>query len=268
MPLDKPVPVKDMMGRSLYLKQDPQRIISLVPSLTELLYDLGLDQRVVGITKFCIHPEGWRKEKSIIGGTKTINFEAIHRLDPDLIIANKEENKQEDIEQLSENYPVWVSDISDFDDALHAIEWIGEITRSEKQAQRINFSIHKSWSRIDPFIYEKRTCLYLIWNDPIMIAGKGTYIDDILARINFENLTDKKRYPAISIEEIIALDPEFLFLSSEPFPFKEQHLSYFSKALTKTKVILVNGEMFSWYGSRISLAGDYFSKFLREIDNY
>ena len=268
MPLGKEKPVKDMMGRSLFLTQDPQKIISLVPSITELLYHLGLGERVVGITKFCIHPGIWKKEKTIIGGTKTINFNAISKLEPDLIIANKEENSEEDISKLAQNYPVWLSDISTFDDALHAIEWIGEITQSEKQAQRINFSIHKSWSRINPFEYKKRTCLYLIWNDPIMIAGKGTYIDDILTRINFENLADKSRYPVVSIENIKALDPEFLFLSSEPFPFKEQHINYFSKALTKTKVILVDGEMFSWYGSRMSLAGDYFSKFLKEIENY
>ncbi len=267
MPLDSTASIKDMMGRSLTLNGPPNRIICLVPSLSELLYSLKLKEKVVGISKFCIHPEEWHKEKVKVGGTKKVNFKIIKQLQPDLIIANKEENNEEDIKLLSQNYPVWVSDINSFDDALHAIEWIGEITDSEKEAQKLIFFIHKSWSYLSPFDLRKRSCVYLIWNDPIMLAGKKTYINDILSRINFENLEEKTRYPIRSIEDLIKLKPEYLFLSSEPFPFTEKHRLYFSKILPETKVVLVDGEMFSWYGPRMRAAADYFGDFLNGLDN-
>ena len=267
MPLHKPSPIKDMMGRSLILDGSPKRIISLVPSLTELLYSLRLKEKVVGISKFCIHPEEWHSEKVKVGGTKKVNFKIIKKLQPDLIIANKEENNEEDINLLSQNYPVWVSDINSFDDALHAIEWIGEMTDAEKEAQKLIFFIHKSWSDLSPFDTRKKSCVYLIWKDPIMLVGKNTYINDILERINFENLETESRYPNRNIEELKKLKPEYLFLSSEPYPFSEKHRQYFSKMLPESKIILVDGEMFSWYGSRMRIAADYFGNLLRELDN-
>jgi ABC-type Fe3+-hydroxamate transport system substrate-binding protein len=267
MPLDKTKSIKDMMGRSLKLNGPPKRIISLVPSLTELLYTLRLKEKVVGITKFCVHPEEWFNEKVKVGGTKKVNFKIIKELQPDLIIANKEENSEEDIKLLSQLYPVWLSDINSFDDALHAIEWIGEITDTEKEAQKLIFFIHKSWSNLTPFDLRKRTCVYLIWNDPIMLAGNKTYINDILSRINFENLEGENRYPIRSIEELKKLKPEYLFLSSEPFPFNENHRSSYSEILPESKIVLVDGEMFSWYGSRMRAAADYFGDFLNDLDN-
>lgn len=119
------------------LQQLPRRIVSLVPSQTELLYDLGLEEETVGITKFCIHPEAWFRSKARVGGTKNVDIDKVRALQPDLIIANKEENVKEQIEALADIAPVWVSDIQDLDDALDMIRSIGHITGRQEKAELI-----------------------------------------------------------------------------------------------------------------------------------
>jgi ABC-type Fe3+-hydroxamate transport system substrate-binding protein len=259
--------MNDMLGREVLLPKKPQRIICLVPSISELLYALHLGQRVVGITKFCVHPTEWRKSKAIVGGTKKVDLKRIELLQPDLIIANKEENTIEDIEQLAKHYPVWVSDINSFDDALHAIERLGELTQSEKRSKYLNFSIHKAWSRVPLHSYPYKTCAYLIWNDPIMVVGRNTYINSILEKNHLKNCIKKERYPELSIEDLQANKPDIVFLSSEPYPFKQKHVKALSKLLPDSKIMLVDGEMFSWYGSRMIAAADYFKSLLAEIHN-
>ena len=133
--------IVDMTGRRIHLPPIPQRIISLVPSQTELLYDLGLQDRVVGITKFCVHPNIWFRTKTRVGGTKQLHPKIINDLHPDLIIANKEENDKEQIEALSQKYPVWISDIKSLQDALCMIESIGQITATASAAQQIGTTI-------------------------------------------------------------------------------------------------------------------------------
>src|SRR5690606_23292409 len=127
----------DQMNRRIYLEKMPERIISLVPSQTELLVDLGLAERIVGVTKFCIHPFGFKQKKTIIGGTKNFDFDKIDALKPDLIIGNKEENYKEGIERLIKNFPVWMSDIYDLQDTLQMMQSIGEITGKKNQAQEL-----------------------------------------------------------------------------------------------------------------------------------
>src|ERR1700741_3198050 len=106
----------DQTGRKISIPQIPQRIISLVPSQTELLFDLGLDKEVVGITKFCVHPPEWFQTKTRVGGTKQLKIDLIKQLQPDLIIANKEENVKEQIEELEKHFPVWISDVNNLED--------------------------------------------------------------------------------------------------------------------------------------------------------
>jgi ABC-type Fe3+-hydroxamate transport system substrate-binding protein len=265
MPLAKHSLSKDMMGRAVFIPKDPQRIISLVPSLSELLYSLGLDNRVVGITKFCVHPHVWEESKAKVGGTKKVNIKAIQALNPDLIIANKEENSAQDIEVLSSLYPVWVSDINSFDEALHAIEWLGEITQSEKRASYLNFAIHKAWSNIALHEIPSRTCAYLIWNDPLMAVGRGCFINSILEKLNLSNIITEKRYPEISFAFLRKEKPDYIFLSSEPYPFKKTHRNKIQQELPDSKIILVDGEMFSWYGSRMIAATDYFNRLLNQL---
>jgi ABC-type Fe3+-hydroxamate transport system substrate-binding protein len=228
----------------------PQRIISLVPSQTELLADLGLGDRVVGITKFCIHPEEWRKTKAIVGGTKNFDFDMIRSLNPDLIIGNKEENYQEGIEELQKHFPVWMSDIVTIDDACQMILSIGDISDASEKASALIERIKnefKSVVRLEP-----QSTLYLIWKNPWMGAASGTFIDEMLKLSGLRNcLKSKTRYPELTSDEIGQLNPELILLSSEPYPFKEKHMEELQMLCPTSKILLVDGEMFSWYGSRL-----------------
>jgi ABC-type Fe3+-hydroxamate transport system substrate-binding protein len=247
----------DHLSRAVFLPKPPERIISLVPSQTELLVDLGLEEKIVGVTKFCVHPSHLRKSKTIVGGTKKYRFEVIESLNPDLIFGNKEENEQAGIEFLAEKYPVWMSDIFDLNDSLRMISDLGEITGTQSKASEIISKIESSFAESIPF---KGTCVYLIWENPKMAAGKNTFINTMLSVAGFENLIQAERYPELSEENLIELSPDYLLLSSEPFPFKEKHLDAFRKLLPNSKVLLVDGELFSWYGSRLLVAPDYFKR--------
>lgn len=252
------------MNRSVSLSENPQRIISLVPSQTELLYDLGLGDRVVGITKFCIHPEKWRKEKAIIGGTKNFHFDKIDALKPDLIIGNKEENFEEGINQLAKKYPVWMSDIFTLNDSLDMMTSIGDITNTSKKVLKTSNKIHSEFDNLPNF--KNKTVAYFIWKDPYMAVGNATFIDDILDKIGLINIfKDKKRYFETSLDELKNKKPDIIFLSSEPFPFKEKNCKTFRNLLPQSNVKVVDGEMFSWYGSRLKYSPEYFRKLYGEI---
>jgi ABC-type Fe3+-hydroxamate transport system substrate-binding protein len=244
----------DHLSRTVSLPQPPRRIISLVPSQTELLVDLGLEDRIVGVTKFCVHPSHLRKSKTVVGGTKSYRFDVIESLRPDLIIGNKEENDQAGIEQLSKSYPVWMSDIYNVKDSLRMISDLGEITRTRSIATDLILKIEQKLA--SETLY-RGTCVYLIWDNPKMVVGKNTFIDSMLSLAGFENVIETNRYPAIADEQLIQLSPEFVLLSSEPFPFKETHRLEIQKLCPKAKVLLVDGEMFSWYGSRLLYSKDY-----------
>ena len=249
----------DQLGRAVKLNDFPKRIVSLVPSQTELLFDLGLEDKVVGITKFCIHPASWFKNKQRVGGTKNINFKAIEKLKPDLIIANKEENTQREIEKLMNLYPVWVSDIGNLEDALRMIVDVGELTNTKKKAIEIAKNIKADFSGFESLI--NKSAAYIIWNNPIMTINKTRFINDMLKRNGLINVFAEKakEYPEISKDELIRANPEIILLSSEPFPFKEKHLQVFNEICPSAKVILVDGEFFSWYGSRLQKSVSYFS---------
>lgn len=240
----------DQLGNSIQLPSPPQRIISLVPSQTELLADLGLEERVAGITKFCVHPESWRKSKTIVGGTKNFHFDTIKSLQPDLIIGNKEENYQEGIEQLRATYPVWMSDIVTLHDALTMIEQIGMLTGIPQKAQEIISQINRSFSgskKLPSF----RT-LYLIWKKPWMAAAPGTFIHELMTISGLKNcLQENNRYPELNDADIKTINPELILLSSEPYPFRQKHIDELGALCPNARIMLVDGEMFSWYGSRL-----------------
>ncbi len=255
----------DQMGHVLVLNETPKRIVSLVPSQTEFLCDLGLQDQIVGCTKFCIHPASIKKTAKIIGGTKTLNLSIIESLKPDIIIGNKEENEQSQILELSKKYPVWMSDISNLNEAMEMMSKLAAIFQKENEAEKITSIISTQFAGIQALEKSKKV-LYLIWKDPYMIAGKQTFIDDLLQHIGLENASEKlpnpNRYPAILESQIIAIQPDHLFLSSEPYPFKEKHLAHFQEILPKTKVQVVDGELFSWYGSRLLKSSAYFNQLL------
>lgn len=260
----------DQTGRCIDIAAPPQRIVSLVPSQTELLYDLGLDQRVAGITKFCIHPDAWFRTKPRVGGTKTLHMDRIDALRPDCIIANKEENVREQVEALAERYPVWTSDVSTLEDALSMIRSIGLLTDTAPAADRIAEDIEESFARLQircSVLYQQpvRTA-YLIWKDPWMTVGSDTFIHDLLLRCGLHNVFGHlQRYPTITIEDIRESGCELLLLSSEPFPFKQQHLEALQQQLPGTSVRLADGEHFSWYGSRLLQSPGYFLELLGDL---
>jgi ABC-type Fe3+-hydroxamate transport system substrate-binding protein len=240
----------DQLGRSISFPGAPVRIVSLVPSQTELLFDLDLEDRVVGITKFCIHPEHWRKTKTIVGGTKKIDIETIRSLHPDLIIGNKEENTQEDIELLSKEFPVWMSNIVTVADAMKMIRAVGDLTQTETKAEHIADHIQQDFAAIKK-IPALRT-LYLIWRKPWMAAGAGTFIHEMLGLTGLTNcLSNQHRYPELTSEDIAKLNAEVILLSSEPYPFQKKHIHELKLLCPNAKILLVDGEIFSWYGSRL-----------------
>jgi ABC-type Fe3+-hydroxamate transport system substrate-binding protein len=245
------------MGNRIQLSGAPFRIVSLVPSQTELLFDLGLDNEVVGITKFCVHPNHWKNEKAIVGGTKNFDIKLIDQLKPDLVIGNKEENYQEGIAALQKKYPVWMSEMYSFEHALEMIARVGELVERQQQSANLVEEIKTSFKSIKK--YKSQKVLYLIWKKPWMAAGTNTFINSMLSKIGLENcLPEASRYPELSNVEITTLNPEIVFLSSEPYPFKEKHIHEIQDLLPNAKIMLVDGEMFSWYGSRLRKAGAYF----------
>lgn len=256
--------ILDQMGRMVNLPTSTQRIISLVPSQSELLYDLNLGDRVVGITKFCIHPKRWHQEKTRVGGTKNVDFAKIRQLKPDLIIGNKEENNQEDITKLAELYPVWMSNISNLNDAKKMIATLGDITNEQVSAQRIINTVNIEFENLQP-IRSFKNALYLIWKAPYMCAGTDTFIDDMLSSCGFKNVITSQRYPQLSSDDIMALHPHYIFLSSEPYPFSEKHIHELKELSPQAEIILVDGEMFSWYGSRIQFAPSYFQSLIARL---
>ena len=266
---------QDQLGRIINLTNHPTRIISLVPSQTELLFDLGLETEVIGITKFCVHPRHWFRSKTRVGGTKTLNTAIIDSLRPDLIIANKEENTREEIESLATNYRVWISDVTNLESALQMISSVGHLTNRNNQAGEIANSIQKSFllltNQVQKLKYTAQTG-YLIWRDPYMTVGGDTFINDMMKACGmkniFENLT---RYPEIQIKQLQEAGTsgsevcDLLLLSSEPYPFYQKHIDELQVHLPNTRIELVDGEMFSWYGSRLLKAPAYFETLLAKL---
>lgn len=237
------------------------RIVSLVPSITETLFDFGLtESQVVGRTKFCIHPENLVKNVAVIGGTKNLNLEKIKQLNPDLIIANKEENEQIQVQELMNDYRVWVTDIQNLNDNAKFLTELGEILNKVETAENFNQKISNIFDK-NEFSVPKKVC-YLIWKNPYMTVGGDTFIHEIISKLGFENIfKGEKRYPEISVDEMKTAD--CIFLSSEPFPFRQKHIDELQQQLPYTKIILVDGEAFSWYGTHIGKCEKYFHSLLK-----
>ena len=255
-----PMSVFDQMGEECLLASKPKRIVSLVPSQTELLFDLGLTDEVVGITKFCTEPQDHVKLVKKIGGTKKFNFDAIDALQPDLIIGNKEENYEEGINQLKQNYPVWMSDIVTLEDALQMIQQIGVLVGAYSKANKMVEAIRQSTKGLAETASKGlvKTAAYFIWKKPYMVAGSDTFIDEMMKLCGLKNIYSKQdRYPEIDIADLQVIKPDVIMLSTEPYPFKQIHVDDFQALLPDSQVILVDAMYFSWYGSRLLGTGDY-----------
>jgi ABC-type Fe3+-hydroxamate transport system substrate-binding protein len=254
---------KDQLNRELILEVFPQRIISLVPSQTELLVDLGLEKNIVGITKYCVHPENLINEKVIVGGTKKVSYKKIKKLKPDLIIGNKEENTKEMVDELEDIAPTYISNIITIDDALNFITDMGVLCNKKKKADYLVDKTKKELNNFRSFMKNKPPVkvVYFIWHRPWMIAGGNNYINEMLKINNFDNVFvgANETYPEIYVEYLNEAHPELILLASEPFPFEDDHIDELRKHVN-CEIKIVDGEMFSWYGSRLLKALKYFKE--------
>lgn len=254
----------DQLGRTVMQLHAPQRIISLVPSLTELLFTLQLEKEVTGITRFCVHPAHWRGEKNNIGGTKQVHIDKVKALQPHLIIASKEENVKEQVEALAAFAPVWVSDINNLQQALQAITALGEMCNRHTIAQSLTTAIATTFMQLPAA--QPVAAAYLIWQEPYMTIGGDTFISNMMQYCGLQNVfAHTTRYPAVTIDELRQSPARVILLSSEPYPFQEKHRLALQQQLPGKLVRLVNGEMFSWYGSRLLLSAPYFIEFAQAL---
>lgn len=254
------------MGRKVELERTPGRIVSIVPSQTELLHYLGLREEVVGITKFCIHPDEWFRSKTRVGGTKQLDLQKIIALEPDLVIANKEENNKEQVEELSRHVPVWISDINTLGEALEMIGQVGALVGRPEKATELVQQVKKGFEGIATQGFPTLKTCYLIWKNPYMTVGGDTFIHDLLQRAGFANLfASAGRYPEITVDQLKEGNCELVLLSSEPYPFRQKHVEELQALLPGTKITLVDGEAFSWYGSRLLHSPSYFEQLQQQI---
>ena len=232
------------------------RVVSLVPSLSEFIYDQA-PEKLVGVTKFCIQPKGMKNERTVVGGTKTINIDTIRALKPDLIVANKEENQKEQVEALSD-LPDYLTDMSTLQESFAELRIVAELLGTNYNWDEAYYS--------SPKPPQGKSVLYVIWNNPIMSIGQDTFIHDMLSFLGFKNvMRDYNRYPEVSDEMVKEIAPDYVFLSSEPFPFKEKHIYQFQEMFPNSKIVLVNGEAFSWYGSRMFKVSSYLEDLLKGL---
>lgn len=294
------ITLRDARGQRITLQKPPRRIVSLVPSQSELLYSLGLDSEVVGITRFCVHPPAWTDSKRIVGGTKLLRIDRIRDLKPDLIFANLEENTKEDVERVEDVAPVFVTNVRTLDEAVDMIESLALLVDREPAGTRVTSAIREAFDslvdelgidlkarRADVHPENRRApgslskssaarrvsadsdpirTAYLIWRDPFMSVGSDTFIHDMMRYGGLENVFGSSmRYPRISTRDLIDADPDVVLLSSEPFPFVEKHLPEIEQLLPAARVHLVDGQLFSWYGSRLIHTPDYLRQLRRDI---
>jgi len=247
------------------------RIVCLVPSITELLCDLGLSEQLVGRTGFCIHP--WETVKTIpkVGGTKDLKFDRIRELEPTHVIVNVDENRKEDAEALAEFVPnVVVTHPLEPRDNLDLYRQMGETFGVEAEAEKLRGEFEAAYERATKDRGAEQSVLYLIWRDPWMTVSSETYIAQTLALFGWQTQPssfgnpegDKRtrvRYPEVDLADFSDVDR--ILLSSEPFHFKEHHVREVEGLVPGATVSLIDGEMTSWYGSRAIRGLDYVAKF-------
>jgi ABC-type Fe3+-hydroxamate transport system substrate-binding protein len=242
--------------------------VSLVPSTTETVFALSAGDRIVGVTRFCVHPPEARKRARVIGGTKSPDLDRILALEPDLVLANQEENRQEDVEKLKERVPVLVAYPRDVSQALSDIRGLGARLGVAEQAESVVSQIERarlSLRESRPFRY-----LYFVWRRPYMVAGEGTFIASFLGEAGGINAAPagRGRYPEVDAAFIESSGADVLLLSSEPFPFREEHAAELGSALGRRfekRILPVDGELLSWHGARLSQGVPYLARLVAQL---
>lgn len=256
--------VTDHLGRNVQYQYPPQRIVSLCPCITETLYALGLEKKIAGRTKYCLYPADKTKEAAVVGGTKEIDKMAIARLNPDLIITEKEENTKDIVESLEKNYPVFCAEVQSIADAYRMIEDMASLTDREQEGKKLIADIKKEFASLPDM--EGKRAAYIIWRNPYMAAGKHTYINSLLGEMGFINpfVSLEGRYPVLTEKDLREAGLDYIFLASEPFSFQEKHKREFNEMVPGAKVEIIDGEMF-WYGAKMKEAARYLRKFMHRL---
>lgn len=225
----------------------PKRIVSLVPSQTELVVELGLESQLVGITKFCVHPERLQKAIAVVGGTKQVNIDKIRALNPHIILCNKEENTLEMVRALRDFVRVEVSDVNSIEEAFKLIAHYGQLFNVAETAQNLikTIILERECYRMQ-IGRSAHKVAYFIWNNPFMVAANKTFINSMLEEAGFLNVFEaESRYPEITLDNDHLKKADLILLSSEPFPFKAEHVAEFQDKFPNKKVMIVDGELFS-----------------------
>jgi len=256
-----PLTITDALGRPFAVGKPPERIVSLVPSLSEALFAFGLGERIVGVTRFCVEPREGVADKAKVGGTKSLDVAAVGALRPDLIIASAEENRAEDVRRLiGGGWPVFVTLPTTVRGAIDLLGQLAVLTGSADAARPIIEEAEQALAAVQAAnaSQEHLRVFCPIWRNPYMTIGPDTYIHDVIVVCGGRNIFAgrRERYPKVELAEMAALDPEVILLPSEPYRFHQRHQADFAAfpevtAVRRGNVLLVDGRMLSWYGPRI-----------------
>ena len=253
--------IKDCLGDEISIPKNITKIVSLVPSISELIYDLNAEDKIVGVTKFCVHPKYFQIEKTVVGGVQEFDIDKIIALKPDVVFASKDENFEDEIIELRKHVPVYVTDVKNVNEAISMIKTIGALLNKRSDADKITMKIDmqlKDLAKVtDDLLY--RSAAYFVWNDPWVAAGKDTFIDSLLKLIKVDNVFSnlKERYPMVTGANIHIGNPQMIMLPSEPFKFEDKHAIEIGRHTHDAATFFVDGQMFSWYGSRLVKSIDY-----------
>ena len=253
--------VFDDLGRKIDFERPPETVVSLVPSLTKTLSDLGLGEKLAAVTRFCKYPQELVQTLPKIGGPQKVDTQKILGINPGVVLSVKEENNREQVLQLAEKIPVVVFNIRNIDDALRMITTLGRLFSVETKAHTITSRIKKGLANT-VFPTKRLTVLYLIWKKPWMAAGKDTFIGSMLQAAGFENLANG-RYPEVN--ETMMRRASVIMLATEPYPFKEAERKQLAERFPRQKVLIVEGEIFTWFGSYMLNAASYLTKLIEKL---
>lgn len=250
----------------------PARIACLVPSITELLFDLGLEAQLVGRTRYCIHPAGRVEAIASVGGTKKLEPALLEKLQPTHAVVNIDENPRELVERIAGFVPhIIVTHPLKPEDNLSLYRLLGGIFRRENEAETLCRRFEQALGNLREAAraWPHRQVLYWIWRKPWMTIGRDTYISRTLALLNWETLpaAATERYPTVEPDPALLAAAEWILFSSEPYPFKPEHLAEFARryAYPAERLLFIDGEMTSWYGSRAIAGLEYLRRFVARL---